>query len=94
MSLTTSHFIPFPREMVWDWHTRKGAVARLTPPFIPLNPITQAERLADGTTIFSLPAGLKWVARHDLSGFFERVTLHRRLPHRPCEGPRKLAPRA
>lgn len=69
MSLTTSHFIPFPREMVWDWHTRKGAVARLTPPFIPLNPITQAERLADGTTIFSLPAGLKWVARHDLSGF-------------------------
>lgn len=38
-------------------------------PFIPLNPITQAERLADGTTIFSLPAGLKWVARHDLSGF-------------------------
>ena len=69
MSLTTSHFIPFPREMVWDWHTRKGAIARLTPPFIPLTPIAQAERLSDGTTIFSLPAGLKWVARHDLSGF-------------------------
>lgn len=69
MSLTTSHFIPFPREEVWDWHTRKGAVARLTPPFVPLTPIAQASRLADGTTIFSLPAGLKWVARHDLSGY-------------------------
>ena len=69
MSLTTSHFIPFPLEEVWDWHTRKGAVARLTPPFVPMTPISQAERLSDGTTIFSLPAGLKWVARHDLSGY-------------------------
>ncbi|ALC06017.1 nucleoside-diphosphate sugar epimerase [Corynebacterium deserti GIMN1.010] len=69
MSLTTSHFIPFPRDVVWDWHTRKGAITRLTPPFTPLNPIQQAERLSDGTTIFALPAGLKWVARHDLSGF-------------------------
>ncbi|MFP7365679.1 TIGR01777 family oxidoreductase [Corynebacterium callunae] len=69
MSLTTSHFIPFPREEVWDWHTRTGAVARLTPPFVPFTPIVQASRLADGTTIFSLPAGLKWVARHDLSGY-------------------------
>ncbi|WP_080794763.1 TIGR01777 family oxidoreductase [Corynebacterium pacaense] len=69
MSLTTSHFIPFPREAVWDWHTRTGAVARLTPPFIPMSPVSQAERLSDGTTVFSLPAGLKWVARHDLSGY-------------------------
>lgn len=69
MSLTTSHFIPFPRQAVWDWHSRHGAVARLTPPFVPLTPIQQAERLSDGTTVFSLPAGLKWVARHDLSGY-------------------------
>lgn len=69
MSLTTSHFIPFSREEVWDWHTRRGAVSRLTPPFVPMTPISQAERLSDGTTIFSLPAGLKWVARHDLSGY-------------------------
>lgn len=71
MSLTTSHFIPFPREEVWDWHTRKGAVTRLSPPFVPFTPIQQAERLSDGTTIFSLPAGLKWVARHDLSGYLK-----------------------
>lgn len=69
MSLTTSHFIPFSREEVWDWHTRSGSVARLTPPFVPMSPISQAERLSDGTTIFSLPAGLKWIARHDLSGY-------------------------
>lgn len=69
MSLTTSHFIPFPREEVWNWHTRTGAVSRLTPPFVPMSPVSQAERLSDGTTVFSLPAGLKWVARHDLSGY-------------------------
>ncbi|MCX7542808.1 TIGR01777 family oxidoreductase [Corynebacterium sp. P5848] len=69
MSLTTSHFVPFDREDVWDWHTRNGAVVRLSPPFAPMTPVKQAERLSDGTTVFSLPAGLKWVARHDLSGY-------------------------
>ncbi|MEZ2121237.1 TIGR01777 family oxidoreductase [Corynebacterium sp. CCM 9203] len=69
MSLTTSHFVPFDRERVWDWHTRAGAVMRLSPPFVPMTPLKQAARLSDGTTIFSLPAGLKWVARHDLSGY-------------------------
>ncbi|MCX7443807.1 TIGR01777 family oxidoreductase [Corynebacterium sp. P7003] len=69
MSLTTSHFIPFDREDVWDWHTRTGAVVRLSPPFAPMTPIREASRLSDGTTVFSLPAGLRWVARHDLSGY-------------------------
>ncbi|MCK7641495.1 TIGR01777 family oxidoreductase [Corynebacterium sp. CCM 8835] len=69
MSLTTSHFVPFDREDVWDWHTRTGAVVRLSPPFAPMTPVREASRLSDGTTVFSLPAGLKWVARHDLSGY-------------------------
>ncbi|AGF72571.1 hypothetical protein A605_07845 [Corynebacterium halotolerans YIM 70093 = DSM 44683] len=34
-----------------------------------MTPIRQAERLSDGTTVFALPAGLKWVARHDLSNY-------------------------
>lgn len=69
MSLTVSHVVPAPREQVWEWHTRPGALSRLTPPFLSFTPIQQASKLSDGTTIFGLPAGLKWVARHDLSNF-------------------------
>lgn len=69
MSLTTSHVVPADRERVWDWHTRPGAMARLTPPFLPLTPLTQADKLSDGTSVFALPAGLKWTSRHDLSNF-------------------------
>ena len=69
MSLTTSHVVPAPRELVWDWHTCPGALTRLTPPFAPITPVTQADKLSDGTTVLALPAGLKWVARHDLSNY-------------------------
>lgn len=71
MSLHTSHVIPAPRIDVWEWHTRPGAVFRLTPPFLPLRPIEQATSLAKGTTVFALPAGLRWEARHDLSGYIQ-----------------------
>ncbi|MDO4760351.1 MAG: TIGR01777 family oxidoreductase [Corynebacterium sp.] len=69
MSLTTSHVVPASRSEVWQWHTRPGAVARLSPPFFPFTPIQQADSLSTGTTVFALPAGLRWVARHDLSGY-------------------------
>ncbi|AKK06034.1 putative TIGR01777 family protein [Corynebacterium mustelae] len=69
MSLVTSHIVPGSREEVWNWHTRPGAVDRLTPPFFPFTPIQATTDLAQGTTIFSLPAGLRWEARHDLSGY-------------------------
>ena len=69
MSFTTSHVLPFDRELVWDWHTRKGAAARLIPPFFPMHPVKEAKRLSDGTTTYSLPAGLRWVSRHDLSAY-------------------------
>ena len=54
---------------MWEWHTRPGALVRLTPPFLPFTPMKQADKLSDGTTIFGLPAGLKWVSRHDLSNY-------------------------
>ena len=69
MSFTASHVLPFDREFVWDWHTRKGAAARLIPPFFPMHPVKEAKRLSDGTTTYSLPAGLRWVSRHDLSAY-------------------------
>lgn len=69
MSINTSHFVPFPREEVWDWHTRKGAVQRLTPPFTPMTPLQEADNIASGTAVFALPAGLRWEARHDITGY-------------------------
>lgn len=69
MSFSAQHIVAANRETVWQWHTRRGAVARLTPPFIPMKPLSQAESLSTGTTVFSLPAGLRWTARHDLSRF-------------------------
>lgn len=69
MSFTTSQFLPFDRDTVWQYHTRMGAVARLTPPFLPMTPVRQAASLADGTTVFALPAGLKWIARHDITAY-------------------------
>lgn len=69
MSFTTTQFLPFDRDAVWEYHTRSGAVARLTPPFLPMTPVRQAASLADGTTVFALPAGLKWIARHDITAY-------------------------
>lgn len=69
MSFKASHVVPVDRRTAWTWHTRPGALARLTPPFWPMTPIKQATHLANGTTVLGLPAGLKWIARHDLSGY-------------------------
>lgn len=69
MSFSTTFFVSFPRDEVWQWHTRRGAVARLTPPFALMRPVSVADSLADGTTTFAFPGGLKWVARHDLTGY-------------------------
>ncbi len=69
MTLQMSHVVPAAREDVWQWHSRPGAVIRLTPSFLAMKPRTQAENLADGTAIFDLPGGLKWEAKHELAGY-------------------------
>lgn len=69
MSFSATHVVPAPREQVWEWHTRQGALSRLTPPFVPMTPLQQADKLSDGTTVLAFPAGLRWTARHDLSRF-------------------------
>lgn len=66
---TASHTLPFDRERVWQWHSRPGAVVRLTPPFLPMRPVSQARSLRGGTTVFSLPAGQQWVAKHQVDGY-------------------------
>lgn len=69
MGFTATHTVPAQRSEVWQWHARPGAVSRLTPPFLPMTPVRQAESLRSGTTVFHLPAGMKWVAQHQADGY-------------------------
>ena len=83
MTFTSSHTLPLDRKLVWDWHTRPGAVKRLTPPFVPMSVEKEATSLADGTTTFLLPGKLQWVAQHQSSGYIpeRRFT----APGRVCQ---------
>lgn len=63
--------LPHPAADVWAWHTRPGAVVRLTPGASHMRVLHEASDLRNGTTVFGLPAGLRWVARHDPEGFVD-----------------------
>ncbi|MEY8566327.1 TIGR01777 family oxidoreductase [Corynebacterium sp.] len=67
--------LQFPRQDVWDWHTRPGAVTRLTPGFSLLSVASEASSLKDGTTVLSLPGGVPglrtWQAHHRPDDFVE-----------------------
>ncbi|MCY9783328.1 TIGR01777 family oxidoreductase [Nocardiopsis sp. EMB25] len=59
-----SSVVPAPRDEVFDWHTRPGALARLAPPWHPVRPLTETGSLRDGTAVLGLPGGVRWVAAH------------------------------
>lgn len=69
MGIHAEYTLPFPRQEVWRWHTRPGAVTRLTPGFLPMRVEREAASIRSGTTVFSLPAGQKWVAKHLDDGY-------------------------
>ncbi|OBK18284.1 TIGR01777 family oxidoreductase [Mycobacterium sp. 1245852.3] len=54
---------------VFDWHSRPGAFARLSPPWQPMRLDTEAASLADGRATLALPGGLRWVAVHQPDGY-------------------------
>lgn len=84
---TTHEFdtqLPHPAADVWDWHTRPGAVVRLTPGFARMRVTSEAGNLRDGTTTFSLPGRLSWVARHDPEGFAQGRSFVDDCVSRPC----------
>jgi uncharacterized protein (TIGR01777 family) len=49
---------------VFSWHTRPGAIARLTPPWLPVRVLSEASSLRDGQAVLGLPGGLRWTAVH------------------------------
>jgi uncharacterized protein (TIGR01777 family) len=56
--------IDAPRDEVFAWHARPGAIHRLFPPWQPLRVVSEAASLADGRARLALPGGLTWVAQH------------------------------
>ncbi|AWB81827.1 TIGR01777 family protein [Corynebacterium yudongzhengii] len=83
MSLHARHTLAHDRTTVWDYHTRPGALTRLTPPFLPMTPTRQTQSLRDGTSIFSLPAGLRWEARHLPEHYEEYVSFADQVVNAP-----------
>jgi uncharacterized protein len=53
-----------PRDEVFAWHSRPGAIERLMPPWQPVKVAQEAGSLEDGTAVLALPGGLKWTAAH------------------------------
>lgn len=69
MGIEYASVVDHPIDEVFAWHTRPGAMRRLVPPWQPMHVIAEAESLADGRAVLGLPGRLRWVARHDPSGY-------------------------
>ena len=69
MGIDYESVIDHPRDEVWGWHERPGAMRRLVPPWQPMSVVQEAASLIDGVAVLGLPAGLRWVARHDPAAY-------------------------
>lgn len=60
--------LPYPREQVFEWHMRPGALERLTPPWMQVRVIRREGEIHDGGRVVlgirQGPAEIKWEARH------------------------------
>ena len=90
MVFTYSSVIDASIDDVFAWHTRPGAISRLTPPWQPVKVIQESSSLRDGRAILGLPGGLRWVAAHQPDGYdppnsfadcLESLPLHWRHTH-------------
>ena len=59
-----SSVIDAPIYEVFDWHTRPGAITRLSPPWQPVRVVAETDSLENGRAELGLPGGLRWVADH------------------------------
>ncbi len=64
MGITYTDVIDAPLDDVFAWHERRGALARLAPPWQPMRVVAEAESLRDGRAVLKFPGGLTWVAQH------------------------------
>ena len=64
MGLTYSSVVDASLTDVFSWHTRPGAMTRLTPPWLPFRVLSEASSLRDGQAVLGLPGGLRLTAVH------------------------------
>ena len=69
MSIRHTSIVAAPIAEVFEWHARRGAFTRLSPPWMPATIVQESDSLEDGVAVIGLPGGLRWVARHDPHGF-------------------------
>jgi uncharacterized protein len=62
VGLANSSVIDAPIYEVFDWHTRPGAITRLSPPWQPTRVLAEAGSLQNGRAEIGLPGDLRWVA--------------------------------
>ena len=81
MSIDLSCILPVSPAEAWRYFAAPGAFRRLSPPFMPLRPVSEADSLRDGTAVLeprtALPGplgtrfGPRWHARHDPERYLE-----------------------
>ena len=69
MGLSCSCVVPAPIGEVFAWHARPGALARLSPPWVPAKLVEESRSLRDGRAVLRFPGGLRWVAEHRPGGY-------------------------
>lgn len=69
MGIEYHSVVDHPLDVVFDWHTRPGAMRRLVPPWQPMTVVSETPSLADGRAVLGLPGGLRWVAQHDPAAY-------------------------
>jgi uncharacterized protein len=69
MGLVYSSVIDAPIYEVFDWHTRPGAITRLSPPWQPVRVVAETDSLENGRAELGLPGGLRWVADHEADSY-------------------------
>lgn len=96
MGIEYASIVDHPLDEVFAWHTRRGAMRRLVPPWQPMKVVKETESLADGTAILGLPGGLRWIARHDPAGYHPPNQFVDVLSSEPfsADGLRTMPPRA
>ena len=65
MALIHTSVLDHPLDVVFDWHSRPGAIHRLTPPWAPLRVFAEATTLDGGDAVLRLPLGVRWTAHHE-----------------------------
>jgi len=90
MGIEIETVVDHPLTEVFDWHSRRGAMRRLVPPWQPMKVVAEADSLADGRAVLALPGGLRWVAQHEPT---EYDPPHRFVDVLSSHGPRSWPPR-